>query len=58
MVGDAGVSIVTLWLLSTDNLSRDAGELGELLRIICEAVSLLADQGRWSWPSSAPSSAA
>ena len=31
----------------TDNLSRDAGELGELLRIICEAVSLLADQGRW-----------
>ena len=44
---DAGVSIVTLWLLSTANLSRDAGELGELLRIICEAVSLLADQGRW-----------
>ena len=44
---DAGVSIVTLWLLSTDNLSRDAGELGELLSIICEAVSLLADQGRW-----------
>ena len=44
---DAGVSIVTLWLLSTDNLSRDAGELGELLCIICEAVSLLADQGRW-----------
>ena len=44
---DAGVSIVTLWLLSTDNLSREAGELGELLRIICEAVSLLADQGRW-----------
>ena len=28
-------------------LSRDAGELGELLSIICEAVSLLADQGRW-----------
>ena len=44
---DAGVSIVTLWLLSTDNLARDEGELGELLRIICEAVSLLADQGRW-----------
>ena len=44
---DAGVSIVTLWLLSTDNLARDEGELGELLRIICEAVSLQADQGRW-----------
>ena len=41
------MSIVTLWLLSTDNLSREASELGELLRIICEAVSLLADQGRW-----------
>ena len=33
--------------MSTDNLSRDAAELGELLRIICEAVSLLADQERW-----------
>ena len=33
--------------MSTDNLSRDADELGELLRIICEAVSLLADQRRW-----------
>ena len=31
---DAGVSIVTLWLLSTDNLARDEGELGVLLRII------------------------
>ena len=55
---DAGVSIVTLWLLSTDNLSRDAGELGELLRIICEAVSLLADQGRWKgssrWSATCP----
>ena len=44
---DAGVSIVTLWLLSTDNLSRDADELGELLRIICEAVEALAKQGAW-----------
>ena len=44
---DAGVGIVTLWLLSTDNLSRDADELGELLRIICEAVEALAKQGAW-----------
>ncbi|WP_022867648.1 isoprenyl transferase [Schaalia vaccimaxillae] len=44
---DAGVSIVTLWLLSTDNLSRTAQELKELLGIICEAVELLANQQKW-----------
>jgi short-chain Z-isoprenyl diphosphate synthase len=31
---DAGVRHVTLWLLSTDNLSRDQAELGPLLDII------------------------
>jgi short-chain Z-isoprenyl diphosphate synthase len=31
---EAGVEHVTLWLLSTDNLTREAGELGPLLRII------------------------
>jgi short-chain Z-isoprenyl diphosphate synthase len=30
----AGVEVVTLWLLSTDNLARPAAELGPLLRII------------------------
>ncbi len=37
---DAGVEVVTLWLLSTDNLSpRPADELGPLLRIIEETVA-------------------
>jgi len=34
----AGVEVVTLWLLSTDNLSRPAAELEPLLRIIEETV--------------------
>ncbi|MDC4232600.1 isoprenyl transferase [Actinomyces sp. B33] len=44
---DAGVDIVTLWLLSTDNLGRAEGELTELLGIICDAVDALAAQGSW-----------
>lgn len=44
---DAGVSIVTLWLLSTDNLHRNADELYELLGIIGDAVESLARQKRW-----------
>ena len=43
----AGVEVVTLWLLSTDNLSRARGELEPLLRIIERAVADLADTGRW-----------
>ena len=31
---EAGVEVVTLWLLSTDNLARPASELGPLLKII------------------------
>jgi short-chain Z-isoprenyl diphosphate synthase len=42
---DYGVEVVTLWLLSTDNLSRPASELEPLLRIIEEAVRELADGG-------------
>ncbi len=44
---DAGVEVVTLWLLSTDNLSRDAEELDPLLRIIEETVGDLAARRRW-----------
>lgn len=44
---DAGVQIVTLWMLSTDNLQRDADEVAELLEIIASAVDTLADSGRW-----------
>ena len=40
-----GVEVVTLWLLSTDNLSRPASELEPLLRIIEETVRELVDGG-------------
>ena len=44
---DAGVRVVTLWLLSTDNLDRDPAELAPLLDIIATAVEGLAAQGCW-----------
>ena len=43
----AGVDVVTLWLLSTDNLARDRTELEPLLRIIERAVTDLAQTRRW-----------
>ncbi|MDR3036608.1 MAG: isoprenyl transferase [Kitasatospora sp.] len=43
---EVGVEVVTLWLLSTDNLTRPAGELGPLLRIIEDTVRELVEQ-RW-----------
>ena len=44
---EVGIEVVTLWLLSTDNLNRPAVELTPLLEIIEEAVQSLADQRRW-----------
>ena len=45
---EVGVEIVTLWLLSTDNLvGRREDELGPLLGIIEDAVDALADTHRW-----------
>ena len=44
---EIGVRVVTLWLLSTDNLNRPAAELEPLLAIIGEAVDSLVDQRRW-----------
>lgn len=44
---DAGIEVVTLWLLSTDNLSRAAEEVGPLLSIICETVENLARSSRF-----------
>ena len=35
---EVGVEIVTLWMLSTDNLSRTSEELDKLLGIIADAV--------------------
>jgi short-chain Z-isoprenyl diphosphate synthase len=44
---DAGVEVVTLWLLSTDNLTRAGDEVAALLSIIEDMVRGLAAQQRW-----------
>ena len=44
---EIGVEVVTLWLLSTDNLNRPPAELEPLLGIIGDAVETLAEQQRW-----------
>jgi len=44
---EAGVQVVTLWLLSTDNLNRPEAELAPLLEIIEDVVESLAATGRW-----------
>ncbi|MFT3944686.1 MAG: isoprenyl transferase [Ancrocorticia sp.] len=44
---ESGIKIVTLWLLSTDNLKRDKKELQELVGIICDAVETVAATGKW-----------
>jgi short-chain Z-isoprenyl diphosphate synthase len=40
------IPYVTLWLLSTDNLQRDAEELGPLCGIIAETIDRIADDPR------------
>src|SRR5450759_4616361 len=47
---DVGVEVVTLWMLSTDNLTRAQSELDELLTIIEDAVCTLAATRRWHLP--------
>ncbi len=42
---DAGVEVVTLYLLSTDNLDRDSAEVGPLLQVIERVVRDLAAPG-------------
>ena len=44
---EVGVEVVTLWLLSTDNLNRPPSELTPLLAIIEALVDDVADNGRW-----------
>jgi short-chain Z-isoprenyl diphosphate synthase len=44
---EVGVEVVTLWLLSTDNLGRPVAELAPLLQIIEQTVTGLAASGRW-----------
>ena len=42
---DAGVEVVTLWLLSTDNLARSSEEVDSLLEIIAGVVEELTEPG-------------
>ncbi|WP_372736479.1 isoprenyl transferase [Nocardioides sp.] len=44
---EVGIEVVTLWLLSTDNLNRPEAELTPLLKIIEDVVDSLAEQGQW-----------
>ena len=44
---ELGIEVVTLWLLSTDNLNRRPDELAPLLGIIEDVVTELAAAGRW-----------
>jgi short-chain Z-isoprenyl diphosphate synthase len=44
---ELGVEVVTLWLLSTDNLGRPESEVTPLLRVIEDLVDQLALGGRW-----------
>jgi short-chain Z-isoprenyl diphosphate synthase len=44
---EVGVELVTLWMLSTDNLARPPAELRPLVGIIEQAVDRLAATGRW-----------
>ena len=44
---DLDIPIVTLWLLSTENLSRDEQEVVDLLEIIEDKVRALADDKDW-----------
>lgn len=44
---EAKVAVVTLWLLSNDNLARPAVELDPLLQIIGRAIEQLGNIGRW-----------
>lgn len=44
---EVGVEVVTLWLLSTDNLSRPSDELTALYSIIEDLVGRIAGTGRW-----------
>lgn len=44
---EVGVEVVTLWMLSTDNLARSGDELRELIGIIEDSVCDLSASGRW-----------
>jgi short-chain Z-isoprenyl diphosphate synthase len=45
---DAGIKVVTLWMLSTDNLLRRRAELQPLFGILAGVVRTLSTMGKWS----------
>jgi len=45
--GQLDVKVVTLWLLSSDNLARPTSEVEPLMRVIDDLVEELASTGRW-----------
>lgn len=44
---ECSISIVTIWLLSSDNFKRESDELAALFEIIGETVTSLASTGKW-----------
>ena len=44
---EVGIPVVTLWMLSTDNLRRSGEELTKLFDIICGVVEQIASLDRW-----------
>lgn len=44
---EVNTEVATLWMLSTDNLTRDEGEVAELLKIIQTTVNQLVATGRY-----------
>jgi short-chain Z-isoprenyl diphosphate synthase len=44
---DVGVEVVTLWMLSTDNLTRAEAELTDLIGVIEDTVCAMAATRRW-----------
>jgi short-chain Z-isoprenyl diphosphate synthase len=44
---ELGIEVVTLWMLSTDNLNRATEELTQLLTIIEDVVAEMATERRW-----------
>lgn len=45
---EVNVDVVTLWLLSTENLSREKNELNTLCEVIAETVEELSREGKWN----------
>jgi len=45
---EVNVEVVTLWMLSTENLNREKNELNALCEVIAETVEELSNQGKWN----------